>query len=195
MVRLPSDPCQALITDRQGGSAETGLQPWKPSVFRMDHRGHTLTRACRPAHACSSRLEGNRGLFPAAAPRRRRVLVLPPQHHRENEQVCRLKQCPLVFTEQTFELSQKHPSGAPPPLPPLLPLLPPAPPAPAPPPPLPCCAGLAAEGGFFYFGFSAGGQSSPDVDSEMLPRLPPPPHISPLPRSLFGTVSNTLDFP
>lgn len=81
-------------------------------MFKMNHRGHKLTRACRPAHACSSRLEES--LFLAAAPRWRRVLVSTPRHHRENEQVCRLKQCPLVFIEQTFELSQKHPSGAPP---------------------------------------------------------------------------------
>lgn len=79
----------------------------------------------------------------------------PPQHHRENEQLCRLKQRPLVSQNKRCELPQKH----------------------APPPPTRRPAALVwqQEGGFFYFAFSAGGQSSPDVESEMLPCFPLPP--------------------
>lgn len=74
----------------------------------------------------------------------------PPQHHRENEQLCSLKQRPLVSQNKRCPSPQR----------------------------LPAALLWQQEGGFFYFGFSAGGQSSPDVESEIV-AMSPPPHSPP----------------
>lgn len=97
----------------------------------------------------------------------------------------------LVFSQnKSFELSESHPSGAERGLivpHPSLHLSSPTPSS--------CCVGLAAKQGFFFFfRFSAGGQSSPESE-EMLPCFSPSLSFQPFPaEALSGMVRGAFHF-
>lgn len=103
------------------------------------------------------------------------------QHHRENQQL-QIEAMSSHFHRTNALSCHKniHLERRAPPLPPL-------PRLPQPPPFL--LRWLGSRRGIFYFGFSAGGQSSPDVDSEMLPC--PPPDFTPPQKSLWDGEQRT----